>query len=304
VIQKAGAAWNRFWFESDGRVQLRAFRIGLALLLFACYAIRSLDLELFFGEQGIMPASILPDVMPMQYRYSIFRVFTGNAALWIGNFVLLAGLLAMAFGKGVLSRLATFVVWFVHLSFVHRNLAIAYGVDTISCFFLFYLLFADDRDDRAYRPGDLRAVLGSMAYRLSQIQVCIIYGYSGLKKLKGFMWWNGDAIWGSLAGPQLARWDFSWLAHFPLALAGVTYLTVVWEIYFPVLVWIRPVRAPLLIVGLLLHLGIAVGLNLVFFAALMALTYVLFLDRATLSRVNGLARGFISRRRRIFATRG
>jgi hypothetical protein len=299
VIERIGAHWNRFWFESDGRAQLRVFRVGLAVLLFACYAIRSLDLELFFGEHGIMPSAILPDVMPMNYRFSIFRVFTGNVALWTGNIVLLAGLLAMTWGR--LPRLATAVVWFVHLSFVHRNLAIAYGVDTISCFFLFYLLFADTRGDLEYRPGDTRAILGSMAYRLSQIQVCIIYGYSGLKKLKGFMWWNGDAIWGSLAGPQLARWDFSWLAHFPLALAGVTYLTLVWEIYFPALVWIRPLRKPLLITGLFLHLGIAVGLNLVFFAGLMALTYVLFLDQATLVRLSSAT---FSRVRRIFATQG
>lgn len=283
MSRRLAISWNRFWFEADGRAQLRVFRIGFALLLFACYAIRSLDLELFFGEQGLMPTSILDDVMSMEYRFSIFRVFTGPVALWVGNGLLLAGLLALA--AGIRPRLAAVVVWGIHLSFVHRNLAIAYGVDTIACFFLFYLLFADFRDDRRYRSGDLRAVLGSMSYRLCQIQVCVIYGYSGLKKLKGFTWWNGDAIWNSLAGPQLARWDFSWMAHFPLTLAGVAYLTLVWEIYFPALIWIKPLRMPLLLLGVFLHLGIAVGLNLTFFAALMILTYVFFLDRATLVKV-------------------
>jgi hypothetical protein len=290
MIQKTIRVWNRFWFETDGRAQMRLFRIGLALLLLGCYAIRSLDLELFYGEHGLMPASLLTELMPMSYRFSIFRVFTGEAALWIGNGVLLAGLAALA--AGFKPRLASVVVWLVHLSFVHRNLAIAYGVDTIACFFLFYMLFADHRDDKDYRPGDLQAILGSMAYRLCQIQVCIIYGYSGIKKLKGFAWWNGDAVWHSLAQVQLAGADFSWMAHFPLALAGVTYLTLAWEIYFPALIWIKPIRVPLLIVGVLLHMGIAFGMSLPLFGALMVLTYVLFLDPKAFAPA-----------RRIFATR-
>lgn len=282
MIEKLSLHWNRFWFEADGRAQVKVFRVAFALLLFACYAIRSLDLELFFGAHGIMPSDILPDIMPMEYRFSLFRIFTDSVTLWIGNVVLLAGLLALA--AGFHSRVAALIVWALHLSFVHRNMSVAYGVDTISCFFLFYLLFADYRDDRNFKSGDIRAILGSMSFRFCQIQVCIIYAFSGLKKLKGFTWWNGDAIWNSLAGPQLARWDFSWLAHFPYTLAGVAYLTLAWEIYFPALIWIKPLRIPMLLVGVILHLGIAIGLNLTFFASLMVLTYVFFLDRETIAR--------------------
>jgi hypothetical protein len=274
-------AWDRFWFESDGRAQLGLFRVGFGLLLLGCYLIRSLDLELFYGQHGIMPVEILTDVLPMDYRFSIFRYFTSSTALWIGNGIFLASLLSFSLGKW--PRVSVFVAWILHLSFVHRNLAIAYGVDTISCFYLFFLLFADYRDDEHYRPGDLQAVLGSMAYRLCQIQVCVIYGYSGLKKLKGYSWWNGEAIWSSLADSQLARWDFSVLSHFPLSLAFAAYLTLAWEIYFPALIWFKPIRKPLLTIGVLLHLGIAVGLNLPFFAAIMVLTYVLFLDREAIS---------------------
>ena len=276
------AKWSRFWFEADGRAQIRLFRIGFGLLLFVFYSIRTLDFELFYGQSGIMPLAILPDLLPMQYRLSLFQYLTSDAALWIGNGVFLLSLLAFAFG--IWPRISVLVAWGLHLSFVHRDLAIAYGADMISCFFLFFLCFADYRDDRRYRTGDLRATLGSMSYRLCQVQVCIIYGFSGLKKLKGFTWWSGDAIWSSLSDPQLARWDFSWASHFPLALAAVAYLTVAWEIYFPVLIWVRAIRKPLLIVGIFLHLGIAVGLCLSYFGGLMVLTYLLFLDRRTLER--------------------
>lgn len=281
-LSHAAQGWNRFWFEADGRAQIRVFRLGLGLLLFACYAIRSFDLELYYGENGIMPLAVLHEISQMDYRWSLFRIFPDMGAVWAGNIVFLASLLGVAFLKR--PRLAVVVAWALHVSFVHRNLSINYGVDMISCFYFFFLLFADYRGDRNYRPGDLRATLGSMAYRLCQIQVCIIYGYSGLKKLKGHTWWNGEAIWNSLAQTQLARWDFSWMAHFPLVLAAATFLTLAWEIYFPALIWIKPIRIPLLIVGVLLHLGIALGLSLPFFGILMTLTYVFFLDRETLVR--------------------
>lgn len=284
-VTRGWSAWCRFWFDADGRTQVRAFRMGFGLLLFSCYLLRSLDLDLYYGPNGIMPLSILPDLAPMEFRWSIFRVFTGETALWVGNGMFLASLLA--FALGFYPRFTVWVVWALHLSFVHRNLAIDYGVDIISCYFLFYLCFADYRSDRTFKRGDLRATLGSMAYRLCQIQVCVIYGYSGLKKLKGPSWWLGEAIWNGLADPQIARWDFSWLAKppFPLMLAGVTYLTLAWEVYFPALVWIRPIRKPVLVIGVMLHLGIALFLNLPFFAILMVLTYLLFLDASVLKRV-------------------
>jgi hypothetical protein len=287
-LARGVAIWNRFWFEADGRAQTRVFRIGFGLLLLVFYSIRTMDFNLFYGEGGLMPVSILSDVAPMEYRFSIFRYLTSDTALWIGNWVFLASLLALILG--IRPRLSVLLTWFLHVSFVHRDLGIAYGADMISCFFLFFLCMADHRSDREYRPGDLQATLGSMAYRLCQIQVCVIYGFSGLKKLKGVTWWSGEAIWNSLSDPQLARWDFSWASHFPLALAFTAYLTIAWEVYFPALIWVRPIRKPLLLIGILLHLGIAVSLCLSFFSLLMVLTYSFFLDREVLGAAEGWVR--------------
>jgi hypothetical protein len=292
-VGKWEQVWNAFWFKADGRAQLRAFRLLLGLLLFACYAIRSLDLELYYGPKGLMTLEALGDVLPQEFRYSVFQVFPGTAALWAGNWIFLASLLTLTLG--LLPRLSAVVALILHVSFIHRNLAVSYGVDTISCFYLLFFCLADFRSDSEYKPGDLQATLGSVAYRLFQIQICVIYGYSGLKKLKGVTWWSGDALWASLAQWQLTRWDFSWMAHFPLVLTGLTFLTLAWEIYFPVLIWIRPVRKPLLLMGLGMHAGIALALNLPFFGLLMAFGYVFFLDRLELRGVESRIRDFVNR---------
>ena len=279
ILKRLGAIekhWNRFWFETDGRAQVRLFRKAFGMLLFACYLVRSLDLGLYYGANGIVPVAILPELLPMDYRYSVFNYFTGGTALWLGNGIFLTSLVTLALG--VLPRWSAGVALALHVSFVHRNPAVAYGVDSVASFYLFFLCFADFRQGESYRPRDLQAALGSMSFRLAQIQLCVIYGYSGLKKLKGGLWWSGDALWASLAQVQLTRWDFSWLAHFPILLACMTFLTLAWEIYFPAVIWYKPLRTPVLLTGVFMHAGIAMGLNLPFFGALMVTIYAYFLS--------------------------
>lgn len=270
--------WDEFWFGSDGRTQFKAFRPCFALILLACYATRTLDLELFYGPRGIVPLDAMPELWPMEYRFSLLKHFTSTGALWFFHGLSFLSLASM--GLGFYPRFSAAVSLVLHLSFLHRNVTVAYGTDLVSCFYLFFLCFADTRSEDRRDRHDLGSVLGSVAYRLCQFQVCIIYGYSGLKKLKGAPWWSGDGLWYALANSQFARFDFSWLASFPSALAVLTFLTLAWEIYFPALVWIKPIRLPVLAVGVAMHVGIGIGLSIPIFAALMIATYAFFLDPA------------------------
>lgn len=282
------AAWNRFWFESENQEQMKLFRRVLAMLLLFSYSLRSLDLELYFSDKGIAPLSILSDVADMRYRYSLFQFFPSVSALWFFNGVFLLSLLLLALG--IWPRISAIVAWVLHLSFLHRNPATSYGADTISTFYLFFFCLADFREKS--HKGDWRATLGSVAYRLCQIQLCIIYFYSGVHKLKGAYWWRGEAIWGVLANSQMARWDFSWVAHFPVFFIAGTYATLLFEIYFPALIWVRKARVPLLIFGALFHFGIGLTMNIPIFASLMTLSYAMFLTSGEARRVNLLFEKF------------
>lgn len=273
-LDRCLSLWSRFWFEADCAPQMKLFRVGFAMLLFVAYSIRSVDLEFFYSDHGLVKLALLDELIPMKYRYSIFQLFPSTTALWIGNAVFLTALLLLALG--VYPRIAAVISSALHISFLHRNFGVSYGLDTISTFYLLYLCFADYRTTRTRQ--DIRSILGSTAFRLSQIQLCVIYGYSGLHKLRGIYWWKGEGIWSVLANFQMARYDFSWTAHFPLILTVASFVSLFWEIYFPVLIWIRPIRYPLLVFGVLFHLGIAVSINIPFFGLLMIVIYALFLD--------------------------
>lgn len=239
-------------------------------MLFFYFISRSFDLEDFYSDRGLLMLSNLAEVISPYALYSVFTVLKGTFWLWFCHILLLGSLLGMALG--VYPRLLAFVAFLLHLSFLHRNPVVAYGVDSVATYFLLYLSFADaDPSARGYRR-----IFNSLFLRLTQVQVCIIYFYSGILKLSGTHWWRGEAVWDVLMNPALARWDFSALGSYPALLAVSNYVILFWEIYFPVLVWSQSLRRPMLLLGGVLHLGIGVALQLPYFAGLMMVSYVLF----------------------------
>jgi len=287
IIRRFARAWDRFWFEAEAPEQLRLFRLGLGLLLFAFYIVRGFDLEFYFGQAGMLPLEVMNETMPMQYRPSLFQYFSGNGALWIGHGIFLTSLLTLAFGW--MPRLSALVAFVLHVSFLHRNMASVFGIDLIATFYLLYLSMVDLRPARSESAKTLTSVM----FRLGQIQPCIIYAFSGLEKMKGTHWWRGEAIWDVLANSQLARFDFAFIAQFPLLIVIATYVTLAWEIYFPILIWIRPIRPWMMLIGVMLHVGIGISINIPFFSGIMMLLYSLFLTPRRAKQFHGALTGWL-----------
>ena len=111
----------------------------------------------------------------------------------------------------------------------------------------------------ARRAGaPVATVSANLALRLIQLHLVVIYGMAGLAKLQGPSWWNGTAIWKTMATGEFVVLDFTALAAWPLLINLVTHASLALELLYPVLVWVKIVR-PLLLAGVVaLHVGIAV----------------------------------------------
>lgn len=273
-IAHAYAEWSRFFFEADALEPMRLFRIALGLLLFAAYFVRAVDNEFYFGSNGVLDLEKMIETFPMKYRWSLLIWSPGNVMLWASTIVFLGSLLTMAFG--FFPRISALVAYLLHVSFMHRNMGIVYGLDMIATFFLFYLIFAKT-DSAPTRKGAWSTLLTSAALRLCQIQVCVIYAFSGWEKLKGMAWWKGEAIWTVFANAQIARWHLNWMSNFPLVITVLTYMTLLWEIYFPAVIWSKKLRPWVLLGGIGLHLGIGAVVFIPYFSSLMVISYVVFL---------------------------
>src|SRR5207245_7634675 len=123
-------------------------------------------------------------------------------------------------------------------------------------------------------------VSANVALRLLQVNLCFIYLVSALSKLEGKTWWEGTAIWLTLAnyefspmrfGPYMAFLRFL-CDHRPLwslVMGGGVIFTFMVELGFPFLVWNRRLRPFMVTLAVTMHTGIALSMGLRTFSMMM-----------------------------------
>lgn len=284
-------SWCRFWFESENLYGVGLFRTILCSFLFATYSFRLTQIKLFYFNQGLMPAEKARDFFP-EFYHSLLPFFSASDQItWIMHIAYVVILLGLAFG--LLGRAFTFVALILHVSFLQRNFTIVYGADLVTTFWLFYLSFVKHNKYfsllnyfNKHRVQKIDSdILSSIGLRLIQVQLCIIYAYTGWEKLKGSTWWEGSAVWKVIGNPQMAPMDLSFLSHAPLLIAAATFTTLIFEIYFPVMVWQERWKKQWLFVGAVFHLSTAVFMGLLFFTVVMASSYAAFLSKEDFKKI-------------------
>jgi hypothetical protein len=120
----------------------------------------------------------------------------------------------------------------------------------------------------------------NLAVLFCQLQVVYIYLVSGSDKLMSATWRSG------LAFDYIRHLEVLYNPVIPAVLQSGTWNIVfswgaiLFEMAFVVLIWIRKTRIPIIIVGVLFHLGIWAVLSLPDFAMVMIVSYLIFLRDA------------------------
>jgi hypothetical protein len=229
------------------------------------------------------------------------------------------------FTLGLWTRVTSVLAWVGALSYVHRAPMTLFGMDTILCLVLFYLMIGPsgaamslDRLRARIRAGQSALRLGvappalgrltplvsaNFALRLMQIHLCFIYLAPGLGKVQGGIWWNGTGAWRPLVSPEYAPLQYEfylealrWLTQkrwlWEIVMAAGALLTMVVEIGFPFLVWNRRLRWPMIVLAWLLHLSILLLMGLGTFSLIMMTLVASFIPPEAAPRlVRALLRG-------------
>jgi hypothetical protein len=286
--------WDRFWFE-DVRSELFAV-LRIAIGVTGLYSLLGfLPVDAFWSLDGISP---LP-----------------GSGFGLRSYILASGL-SPVLGWLIFLTLA--------LSFICMILGLYSGVAVAACFLgsmlqprwnplpltsghtimvavLFCLVWADcgacfslDAWRRRRRGDDSPPTLQAIwPLRLIRAQVAILYLASGFFKLLGAGWRDGSSvhytttqnvygrIFNVYAPPVGLDWTFTLL----------TYLTLAWELAFPLMLWNRTTRALALLTGIGMHLGIWATMEVGPFSWVMLASYFAFIDpdaaAAALRRVLG-----------------
>jgi uncharacterized membrane protein YphA (DoxX/SURF4 family) len=172
------------------------------------------------------------------------------------------------------TRASAIATWLLSTSFDNLNPYLESNGDVIRGILLFYLMVcpcgaAWSVDAwHATRTGRPRGPVHVYPWvlRLLFLQMMILYGVNGLYKLSGETWRQGDSLYYVMTNLTLSRISFAQF-HLPLPiLRFLTWLVLVFEAGFPLLVLLPRSRTVTLLFGVAFHLGIWATMELGSFA--------------------------------------
>lgn len=290
VFDRVFRGWMAFWFPPPApRAKLALLRIGTALILLYVLFVRSFDLRVGLSQAIWSDAATRLALDPIAWPFSVFRWV--QAGWWIWSVHVVAMLAAAALLAGVLTPLMAALSLVLQLSYAHSDPAMLLGVDGLLIVALAYLSLVPSgrvlgvfarvepegpqlppylsylKDELPTRP-DTSAPWSALPVRVLQIHLSLLYLHSGLAKLTTD-WLTGPALWhprlmalGTLVTPQM-------LQGMPSLTSLITFGLVLFELFYAVLIWVRPLRYPLLALALGVHLAVGITWGLLPFNLLM-----------------------------------
>lgn len=274
-------AWNAFWFTPADPLPLAVIRIATGLLLTWSSLVWLLDADAFFGSGGWQaPENVWrSNDQPWQWSW-YFAANSPTAVRTLGGITVVAAILLTV---GLFTPLAAAVSLAGLVSAANRAPLNVFGFDDMLGLLLIPLVIgpsgaAWSLDGRLMPPaaGNAPSVRAGIALRLLQVQLCVVYLFSGCGKLLGASWWEGTALWGAAANGQYRTVDLRWLARHPLATNAITLATLFWEIAYPALVWPRLTRPLVLAMAVVVHLGIGLAMGMMEFGLAMVVANLAF----------------------------
>lgn len=282
--------WNRFWFAPGDPLVLGVMRIAVGVVALYLVASYTPDLDRYFGEWGLLPVQALnnlkepaqvdpqlvpPQVreaIPREYRFSYLDRLHTAGALKAAHLTGLAVL--MLFTLGIFTRVTAVASLIVFLSYLHRAPMLTSGTEPIVAMLLFYLClgpaggtFSVDARLAAQRrltslptgeaPAALETPWATVAVRLIQVHLTLVYAMMAISKLANDSWWNGLGVWWLIAKTESRMIDLTVLHQVPLLVNAWTYGVLLWQALMPILIWNRLARPLMLGINAVMWLLLA-----------------------------------------------
>ncbi|MCP4787623.1 MAG: HTTM domain-containing protein [Fuerstiella sp.] len=287
ALHDAADQWQRFWFDPADPFTLGMIRLLTGSMLVYTLWVWGLDLNAFFASDGLQPLSTMLQFYQNDFVFSFFY-FVSDEWLVIVHWSCV--IVAIMFCLGLATRLTSVLAFLITISYSQRVPIANFGLDQILGLLCLYLAvgpsgsaFSIDQliRDRWRKSKGLtievrKFASARTALRLIQIHLCVIYFWAGFSKLKGDTWWTGEAMWQVIASQEYQTVDLTWMAWIPWLPYLIAHATVVWEVFFCVLVWNRRLRPLMLALGTGMHFGIGAFLGLWTFALIMTYCYFAF----------------------------
>lgn len=302
------AALREYWTKPVRPEPMAFFRVLIAAIVLLDTATSLVPFaDLWFTRSGPNPAGFAEQFTHLDLPWSLIGgSTTGAVSMWIAIALCAAALLVLL---GLCTRPACVAMWacIVVLHLRAPNILNAGDVLLrVACFYLVLMpagaAYSLDNLLRARRGLAVGQAVPPWSLRLAQIQICILYTATAIEKLMGFAsfadpgdWVGGSAVRRTMAHALIARWP--WFNDLPLWVsAPASWLTLGWELFFPLLVLWRRTRYAALAYGVILHLGIFALMEVTHFSLTTLAWYWLFVPAVVVMDLAGRQTGSTEKR--------
>lgn len=302
-LRPAVVAWDQFWFTPSKPHTLALIRILGGGMLFYTHLVWTFGLTDFLGSKAWITAdtarSLGSGFDGRNFTLSYLSYVESPSLLWTLH---LSALVVFALlTVGLLTRIVAPIGLAIALAYCHRLTGSLYGLDQVNVLMATYLAISPcgavlslDRWLVRRRGAPLAPnshVMTTIATRLIQIQMCIVYLFGGISKMRGEQWWDGSAVWFAAANLEYQSVSLTWLVHHRWLIALLTHITVFWETFYPVLIWPRLTRPIFLAMAVAVHGGIALFLGMPTFGLAMIIGNLAFVPPEYVENAVNLLRG-------------
>ncbi|MEC9308195.1 MAG: DCC1-like thiol-disulfide oxidoreductase family protein [Chloroflexota bacterium] len=284
-------------FNLDLR-SLALFRVALSSLIIIDLIQRCFDLKAHYTDLGVLPRWALTQGVGNRWHLSLHNI-TGMFEIEAIIF-LIHGLVAFMLLLGFKTRWATIICWILIVSLHSRNPIILSGGDILLCVMLFWSIFlplgsrfsidhALDSGNGIYKKVNAYFSVATMAVL---IQIAVVYWFNWLAKLHPTWIEDYTAVYYAMSLDMYATKLGTALLGFPLLMQAATWSTLWLELLGPLLLF-SPIkngtfRIAVLIGFILLHLGIALTLNIGYFPAVSIIVWMLVIPGLFWDRIANL----------------
>lgn len=210
------------------------------------------------------------------FKNDLAFVLTNHYTVYLGIFfIVLIGVLSLI---GLFKRsnyLTNCLLWFTIVNtnnFLYPTLTAG---DYLLNQLLFFNIFFSITNSNNNSVQDVKTIFHNVALVGIKVQICLAYFLAGWFKLTDADWLEGMAVYQTF---QLPEYSNVLLQNIPQSICMIlAYATLVYQLLFSILIWVRPFKIYLFAFGIIQHLVIAFGMGLFSFGIIMIICYILFL---------------------------
>lgn len=277
---------------------LAALRIALAAIVLAFVFGQFANLEMFYTDKGVLPGDLNVKYLNSDSYWSLY--WLGSSFRSVQTMMVITALAAGALLLGLQTRLATIVCLVLIWSLQVRNPLVLTAGDILLRMLLFWSMFLPlgkiwsiDALNSSKRPREWNVV--SVATVGIMLQVAYMYFFSGISKWNDY-WLSGSAIEYSMNLEMYVKPVGTMLAGYPALLKVLTYLTLLAEVVFPILLFVPRIatfnRGFAMGVFWLLHIGIFLTMSIGLFSITAICAWIIFVPSEQWNAMLGEPVGF------------